>query len=69
MYKISFTDKNSEEFFGTIEHFTTDGRYNFNSILDIAMREKNRSLKSNLIKGFNVRKYSFNGPVIKSYKF
>lgn len=68
-YKISFLDKNGNEFLGTTEHFVTDGRYNFDTIYDIAVQTKNMSLKSDSITGYVIRKNSFLGNVIKKVEF
>lgn len=65
MYKISFLDENGEEFMGTLEHFTTDGRYSFETIDDIARDTARKLLKRDDIKGYVIRRNSFNSPVIK----
>lgn len=68
-YKVSFLDNNGNEFLGTTEHFVTDGRYNFDTIHDIAVQTKNMSLKSDSITGYVIRKNSFLGNVIKKVEF
>jgi len=69
LYKISFTDQNGEEFLGTTEHFVTDGRYSVNTIIEVARDIASKSLKKDYIKGFNIRRNSFNAPVISNFKF
>lgn len=69
MYKISFLDRNGEEFLGTLEHFTADGRYSFDTIDTIARREASRSLKRDSITGYVIRRGRFINPVIKEVRF
>ncbi len=66
MYKISFLDNKGLEFTGTTRHFTTDGRYNFNTINDIARDTKSKLLNSHEIYGYAIRKNSFNSEIIKT---
>ena len=68
-YHISFINKNGEEFMGTIRHFVTDGRYNFETIHDIAENTKNKLYDNGDIYGYVVRKYSFNNNIIKKVQF
>lgn len=69
MHKISFLDKNGEEFMGTFEHFTTDGRYNFDTIDAIARDEASKSLKRDQIMGYVIRRGRFINPIIKKVVF
>lgn len=66
MYKISFLDHLGYEFLGTTRHFTTDGRYNFNTINDIARDTKSKLLHNHEIHGYVIRKNSFNSEIIKT---
>lgn len=67
-YKVSFIDRNSCEFMGTTEHFTTDGRYNLETVKQIAADTRLKSLKRYQIHGYVVRLNSFNSPVIAQGK-
>jgi hypothetical protein len=69
MYLISFLDKNKEEFFGTTEHFRTDGRYSFTTIHSVALDAYKKSLKREYITGYVIRKNSFHNSVIKTVTF
>ena len=62
-YKISFTE-NGHEFLGTTEHFTTDGRYNLDTVHEVALDVKSKLLNRDSINGYNVRRNSFNSPII-----
>lgn len=66
-YLVSFTDKNNDEFMGTTEHFSTDGRYSLDTVLEIARRAAAGSLMHDNIVGFNLRKDRFKNPVIRSF--
>ena len=68
-YKISFIDNKDNEFMGTTEHFTTDGRYNLDTVLQVAIEAWRHSFKHNDITGYNIRKNSFNSAVIRTVKF
>ena len=63
-YKVSLTDSNGNEFMGTTEHFTTDGRYSDASVWQVAYEAKQASLKREYITGYVVRRDSFNSTVI-----
>lgn len=69
MYKISFLDRNGEEFMGTFEHFSTDGRYSFETIDEVARDEARRSFKRDQITGYVIRRGRFINPVIKKVSF
>ena len=69
MYKVSFLDTNGEEFLGTLEHFSTDGRYSFATIKEVAREEARRSLKRDKIIGFNLRRGRFSNPIIATVYF
>ena len=69
MFKISFLDKNGEEFLGTEEHFTADGRYNYETIDGVARDERRRSLKRDEITGYVVRRGRFSNPIIREVTF
>jgi hypothetical protein len=69
MYKVSFLDRNGEEFMGTTEHFSTDGRYNYESIDEVARDEARRSLKRDQITGYVIRRGRFSNPVIRKVIF
>lgn len=68
-YLISFIDKNNNEFLGTTEHFKTDGRYNLETVLQVAVETWRKSWKREYITGYNIRKNSFNSNIIKTVKF
>lgn len=69
MYKVSFLDRNGEEFLGTIEHFSTDGRYSFQTIDEVAREERRRSLKRDQITGYVIRRGRFINPIIRKVIF
>ena len=69
MYKISFLDRNGEEFLGTIEHFYTDGRYSFATIDEVAREERRRSLQRDNITGYVIRRGRFINPIIRKVIF
>lgn len=69
MYKVSFLDKNGEEFLGTIEHFAADGRWSFATLDGVARDEASRSLKRDQITGYIVRRGRFSNPVIRKVIF
>jgi hypothetical protein len=68
-YKISFIDNNGEEFMGTTECFTTDGRYNLTTVHAIATDTMLKAYKRENISGYNVRLNSFNNPIVKTVLF
>lgn len=68
MYKISFIDKYHNEYLGSFDNFTTDGRYNLNTIINVAKTEAKLSFNKDII-GFNLRKYRFSNPIIKTIIF
>lgn len=63
-YKVSFIDKDGNDFIGTTEHFVTDGRYSADTVWQVAYNVKQKSLKRDYITGYIVRRGSFNNPVI-----
>lgn len=63
-YKISFIDLDGREFMGTMEHFTTDGRYSLQTVDEVARDTARKSLKREQIMGYNVRKNSFNSAIV-----
>lgn len=69
MYKVSFIDNNGDEFMGTIEHYSTDGRYNLNTITEEAREEARKHLKCDSIAGFNLRRHRFSNPIIATVLF
>ena len=69
MYKISFLDRNGEEFLGTTEHFSTDGRYSYETIDEVARDEARRSLKRDQISGYVIRRGRFSNPIIREVTF
>ena len=69
MYKISFLDRNGEEFLGTIEHFVTDGRYSFETIDEVARDERRRSLRRDDITGYVIRRGRFSSPITRKVIF
>ena len=69
MYKISFLDKNGEEFIGSTENFSTDGRYNYETIDGVARDEARRNLKRDQITGYIVRRGRFSNPIIRKVVF
>lgn len=69
MYKVSFLDRNGEEFLGTIEHFQTDGRYSYATIDEVARDEARRSLRRDEITGYVIRRGRFINPIIRKVIF
>lgn len=66
MFKISFTDKYGNDFLGTTNHFTTDGRYSFDTIDAIARDTASKLLDNKYIYGYIIRRGSFNNRIIKT---
>ena len=68
MYKVSFTDINNQDFLGTANHFTTDGRYSLNTVDQIAHKTASKLLDRNKITGYVIRRGRFISPIIASVK-
>ena len=68
-YKVSFIDKMGNEYMGTTEHFTTDGRYSLDTVYSVALDTVQKKLYKHDIAGYVVRKNSFNSKVIATVIF